>query len=36
VQHRQGLGFYQPRAPMNRVTHGQKATIDVALRGLPV
>jgi 4-hydroxy-tetrahydrodipicolinate synthase len=36
VQHRQGLGFYQPRAPMNRVTDGQKAVIGAALSRLPV
>jgi 4-hydroxy-tetrahydrodipicolinate synthase len=36
AQRRQGLGFYQPRAPMNRVTDGQKTAIDAALRGLLV
>lgn len=36
VQHRQGLGFYQPRAPMNRVSQAQKAAIDKALSGLPI
>ena len=34
VQHRQGLGLYQPRAPMDRVGDAQKAAIDAALRGL--
>ncbi|HUG61918.1 MAG TPA: dihydrodipicolinate synthase family protein [Methylomirabilota bacterium] len=31
VQSRQGLGFYHPRAPMEKVTDAQKAQIDVAL-----
>jgi len=34
VQHRQGLGMFHPRAPMDRVTDAQKARIDAALGGL--
>jgi 4-hydroxy-tetrahydrodipicolinate synthase len=34
VQHRQGLGMFHPRAPMDRVTDAQKARIDAALVGL--
>lgn len=36
AQHRQGLGMYQPRAPMMRVTAGQRAAIDAALAALPI
>lgn len=36
VQHRQGLGLFYPRAPMQRVTDQQKAAIDRALEGLPL
>jgi 4-hydroxy-tetrahydrodipicolinate synthase len=36
VQHRQGLGFYPPRAPMQPVSDDQKAAIDRALGGLPI
>lgn len=36
VQHRQGLGFYQPRAPMQAVTESQKKAIDAALSHLPL
>jgi 4-hydroxy-tetrahydrodipicolinate synthase len=36
IQHRQGLGLYQPRAPMDRVSQEQKAAIDRALGGLPL
>lgn len=34
AQSRQGLGLYPPRAPMMRVSDGQKAAIDAAMRGL--
>jgi 4-hydroxy-tetrahydrodipicolinate synthase len=36
VQHRQGLGFYAPRAPMQPVTAAQKTAIDAALNALPL
>ena len=36
VQHRQGLGLYLPRAPMQAVTDGQRAAIDKALSALPL
>jgi 4-hydroxy-tetrahydrodipicolinate synthase len=36
VQHRQGLGFYAPRAPMQPVTAAQKTAIDAALSALPL
>ncbi|MGC8477490.1 MAG: dihydrodipicolinate synthase family protein [Acetobacteraceae bacterium] len=36
VQHRQGLGFYPPRAPMSPVSADQQAAIDRALAVLPV
>jgi 4-hydroxy-tetrahydrodipicolinate synthase len=36
VQHRQGLGFHLPRAPMQTVTDSQKAAIDRALSALPL
>jgi len=36
AQHRQGLGFYPPRAPMSGVSTVQKEMIDSALRGLPL
>lgn len=35
VQHRRGLAFHPPRAPMQHVTEAQKAAIDAALRNLP-
>jgi 4-hydroxy-tetrahydrodipicolinate synthase len=31
VQHRQGLGMFHPRAPMDRVDAAQKARIDAAM-----
>jgi 4-hydroxy-tetrahydrodipicolinate synthase len=34
VQHRQGLGMFHPRAPMDRVNDAQKARIDAVLGGL--
>jgi len=36
VQHRQGLAFYAPRAPMQPVSDGQKTAIDKALSNLPL
>jgi 4-hydroxy-tetrahydrodipicolinate synthase len=36
VQSRQGIGFFQPRAPMQPVTDAQKAVIDKALANLPI
>jgi 4-hydroxy-tetrahydrodipicolinate synthase len=36
IQHRQGLGFHLPRAPMQQVTDDQKAAMDKALSGLPL
>jgi 4-hydroxy-tetrahydrodipicolinate synthase len=34
IQHKQGLAFYGPRAPMEAVTDAQRAKIDAALEGL--
>ena len=34
IQHRQGLGLHEPRAPMQRVSAAQKTAIDEALAGL--
>ncbi|MFM8532420.1 MAG: dihydrodipicolinate synthase family protein [Acidimicrobiia bacterium] len=34
VQHRQGLGFHAPRAPMQPVSEAQKTAIDKALAAL--
>ncbi len=36
IQHRQGLGFYYPRAPMDHVSEPLKAAIDKALTNLPL
>jgi 4-hydroxy-tetrahydrodipicolinate synthase len=36
IQHRQGLGFHLPRAPMQPVTEGQRIAIDKALDALPL
>ena len=36
IQSRQDLAIMQPRAPMQRVTEGQKQGIDKALSGLPL
>ncbi len=36
IQHRQGLGFHLPRAPMQHVSDDQKAAMDKALSGLPL
>jgi 4-hydroxy-tetrahydrodipicolinate synthase len=36
VQHRQGLAFHLPRAPMPHVTDSQKRAIDAALSALPL
>jgi 4-hydroxy-tetrahydrodipicolinate synthase len=36
VQHRQGIGFHEPRAPMQRATEAQKKAIDGALKALPL
>ncbi|MBL8587898.1 MAG: dihydrodipicolinate synthase family protein [Methylobacteriaceae bacterium] len=36
VQHRQGLGMFAPRAPMQPVSADQKAAIDKALAQLPL
>jgi 4-hydroxy-tetrahydrodipicolinate synthase len=36
IQHRQGLGFHLPRAPMQQVSDDQKAALDKALSGLPL
>lgn len=36
IQHRQGLGMYYPRAPMDLVSDTLKAAIDKALTGLPL
>jgi 4-hydroxy-tetrahydrodipicolinate synthase len=36
IQHRQGIGFYGPRAPMQCVTDAQKDAIDRSLSGLPL
>jgi dihydrodipicolinate synthase/N-acetylneuraminate lyase len=34
IQHRQGLGFFHPRAPMDEVGPAQKKLIDAALAGV--
>ena len=34
AQHRQGLGMFHPRAPMDEVTDAQKAAIDQALASI--
>jgi len=34
IQHRQGLGMFYPRAPMDEVSDEQKQIIDEALRGI--
>ncbi|NYZ13947.1 dihydrodipicolinate synthase family protein [Azospirillum sp. RWY-5-1] len=36
IQHRQGLGFFHPRAPMQPVSDAQKAGIDKAMLDLPL
>lgn len=36
IQHRQGLGMYSPRAPMDEVDTSLRAAIDAALAGLPI
>ena len=36
IQHRQGLGMYYPRAPMDHVSDTLKSAIDKALTGLPL
>ena len=36
IQHKQGLGMYFPRAPMDHVDDALKAAIDKALAGLPL
>lgn len=36
IQHRQGLGFFHPRAPMQPVSDAQKAGIDKAMSELPL
>ncbi len=36
VQHRQGLGFHPPRAPMHPVSGDQIAAMDKALAGMPI
>jgi 4-hydroxy-tetrahydrodipicolinate synthase len=36
IQHRQGLGFHLPRAPMQQVSDDQKAAMDKALSNLPL
>jgi 4-hydroxy-tetrahydrodipicolinate synthase len=36
IQHRQGLAFYLPRAPMQRVSDAQKHGIDHALKSLAI
>ena len=36
IQHRQGLGLFHPRAPMDEVSPAQKRVIDDALRGLGI
>ena len=36
IQHRQGLGFFYPRAPMDEVSGEQKQVIDQALKGLGI
>ena len=36
IQHRQGLGMYYPRAPMDHVSEDLRRAIDGALKGLPL
>lgn len=36
IQHKQGLGFYYPRQPMDHLNETLKAAIDRALAGLPL
>nr|WP_311968949.1 dihydrodipicolinate synthase family protein [Bradyrhizobium diazoefficiens] len=36
IQHRQGLGLFYPRAPMDEVSDEQKKTIDQALKSLGI
>ena len=36
IQHKQGLGYYFPRQPMDHVSDGLKGAIDNAMAGLPV
>jgi 4-hydroxy-tetrahydrodipicolinate synthase len=36
IQHRQGLGMFSPRAPMDEVSDEQKKSIDEGLRGLGI
>lgn len=36
VQHKQGLGLYYPRQPMDHVSDALKAAIDTAMVGLPL
>ncbi|WP_426413677.1 dihydrodipicolinate synthase family protein [Bradyrhizobium ganzhouense] len=36
IQHRQGLGLFYPRAPMDEVSDEQKKAIDLALKGLGI
>lgn len=36
IQHRQGLGLFHPRAPMDEVSDEQKKMIDQALKGLGI
>jgi 4-hydroxy-tetrahydrodipicolinate synthase len=36
IQHRQGLGLFYPRAPMDEVSDEQKKTIDQALKSLDI
>ncbi|MGL1102812.1 dihydrodipicolinate synthase family protein, partial [Vibrio parahaemolyticus] len=36
IQHRQGLGLFHPRAPMDEVSDEQKRVIDQALKDLAI
>ena len=36
IQHKQGLGMYYPRQPMDHVSDALKASIDKAMSGLPL
>jgi 4-hydroxy-tetrahydrodipicolinate synthase len=36
IQHKQGLGFYYPRRPMDHVSDALKGAIDKAMAGLPL
>lgn len=36
IQHKQGLGFYYPRQPMDHVSETLKKAIDKAMAGLPL